>query len=158
MVSESGGNASMIDDLSRALVAEIAPEELDLFPDLAQEYHANPKPPEVTRGGDDPLGFGMEAALIATTPAVMAVVTLAFNFVTQVATDTLKDQTQTFIQEQVKRLFAGKKSGPASLELNPEQITRLRNLAASEAHRFGLKKAEADRLADALAGRLAMNR
>jgi hypothetical protein len=148
----------LVDEISKELVAEVAPEELDLFEELAQEYHANPKPPQAARGGDDALGFGLDAAMAAASPAVMAAVTACLGFVLQVATDALKDQTKTAVQAQVKTLFAGKKSGPAAINLTADQLARVRDLALGEARRFGLKKAEADRLADALAGRLAMNR
>jgi hypothetical protein len=158
MSGDTGDTTQLVDEVSRDLVGEIAPEELDLFDELAQEYHADPNPPEVTRGGDSALGFGMEAALIATSPAVMAAVTVGVGFVMQVATDALKDQTKGFIQDQVKKLFAGKKPDDVNVQLNADQLAHLRDLAAKEASRFGLKKAEADRLADAIAGRVAMSR
>jgi hypothetical protein len=145
-------------DISRDLVGEVAPEELDLFDDLAAEYRANPNPPKVTRGGDDALGFGLDAAMIASSPAVMAAVSVTLGFVIQVASDLLKDHTKTAVQDQIRKLFAGRKSGPVALTLTADQLARVRDLAASEARRFGLGRDEADRLADALAGRLAMNR
>ena len=153
----SDEQSGLVDEISKELVAEIAPEELDLFDELAAGYHANPNPPDASRGGDDALGFGLDAALIATSPAAMAAVSACLGYLLQVATDALKDQTKTAIQEQVKKLFAAKKSGPAQLHLDADQLARARSLAASEARRFGLSKADADRLADALAGRLAIN-
>lgn len=148
-----------IDEISKELVAEVAPEELDLFDELAEAYHANPNPPERTRGGgDSALGFGLDAAITAASPAAMAAVSACFGYLIQIAGDAFKDQTRDFITVQVKALFGKKASAPVQLHLDPAQLARARDLAASEARRFGLSKDEADRLANALAGRLAMNR
>jgi hypothetical protein len=154
----SDENIKEVDKIAKDLVAEVAPEELDLFDELAREYHANPRPPQVTRGGgDDALGFGLDAAVAASSPAVIAAVSACFGFALQIASDAFRDQTKDFVKDQVKKLLGGRKSGPVLLHLDAAQLAHARDLAASEARRFGLNKADADRLADALAGRLAMN-
>jgi hypothetical protein len=151
----SADEQALVAELSRELVSEVAPEELDLFDDLAGEYLANPNPPHATRGpGDDALGFGMGEALSAVTPAAMAALSVMIPLVTNMALDLFKSEGADFIRQMVKEKLSGKK--PVGFNLTPAQLQKARELAFAEAKRFGLKKAEADRLADALAGRLAM--
>ena len=161
MPSDLQDYESEVENISRDLVSELAPDELELFDDLAQEYRANPNPPDATHGTDSALGFGLDAGVVAMSPAVMAAVTGAFGFVVTIAADTLKEQSKTVIVAAVKKLFEAKKSEPAASEpapivLTPDQLREVQKIAAEQARRFGLKKDEAEKLADSLAGRLAM--
>jgi hypothetical protein len=158
MSGQPDETTQLVDAVSLELVGQFAPKELEIFDDLAQDFHDDPTPPEAKRGPESPLGFGLDAAMIATSPAVMAAVTACVAFVMNAAADALKDQTKGFIQEQVKKLFKGSQADPAKFNLTADQLKHVEELAAKEARRFGLKKAEADRLAAVLAGRLATHR
>lgn len=152
-------DSELIVQLSRELLEEVAPEELDLFDELATEYHANPVPPDRSaRTRDDALGFGLDAELIAISPAVIAAMTACLNFIVGIISESLKNQGETFINAQLKKLFEGKKPTDSSLSLDTEQLRHVRKLTLHEARRFGMGKAEADKLADALIGRLAMGK
>jgi hypothetical protein len=148
-----------ISEVSKEIVAQVAPEEVELFDDLAAEYYANPQPPDLAaRASDDPLGFGLDAGIVAATPAVMAMVSVAFGFVWQAAVDSFKTESQDFIAHKVKELFQGKKqeSAPKTLALTPAQLKEVRRLCIKEATDFGMCDKDAGQMADALAGRLAM--
>lgn len=62
------------------IVARLAPDEIDLFDELAAEFFADPRPPGKPSLRDDPCGFGADDFVVATTPAVLAVVVVTFGF------------------------------------------------------------------------------
>jgi hypothetical protein len=64
--------------ISRSVIEQVAPEELSLFADLAQEYLGDPRPPDLSsRRRDNPLASGLGGFEAAATPAVTAMVVQA---------------------------------------------------------------------------------
>src|SRR5262245_32214717 len=104
---------ALVAELAQEIIADVAPEELDLFDDLSAEYFANPKPPDMSsKSGDDALGFGIGDMLIASTPAAAAMVSVVVAFATQVIVQAASDEASDTIRERVKALFQRGK-GPA---------------------------------------------
>jgi hypothetical protein len=63
-------------------VAEVAPEELELFDELLEEHFANPEASNTpTHSEDDALAFGLESAMTVVTPVVAAVVSAVVKYV-----------------------------------------------------------------------------
>ncbi len=152
---------SFIKDISRDLVTQLAPEELDLFDELAQEYFENPKPPESlsTSIKDNPLGFGLGETIVATTPAITAVVSTIIQFLATEFVKTARDETSEMIKKKVKILFdsAGAKKGEVS-PLSDDQLEHVKKLARKQAIQFGMNAKQAENMANALAGRLALSK
>lgn len=71
MWTETTEGRKFVQEISKSLVIQIAPEELDLFDELVEEYFQDPTPPNVSSSTpDDPLGFGSAETLVAITPAM----------------------------------------------------------------------------------------
>ncbi|HEY0601324.1 MAG TPA: hypothetical protein VGD58_00370 [Herpetosiphonaceae bacterium] len=68
---------------SQAIIAGVAPEELAFFSELAEEYFADPTPPQSGRAPDDPAGAGLTDLLSAATPAALAMVNSALAYIRQ---------------------------------------------------------------------------
>ncbi len=65
----------LIEDISRQVVAQVAPEEIDIFEPLLAAYLADPTPPDLSvTTHHDPTSMGLDEVLVAVTPAVAAVV------------------------------------------------------------------------------------
>lgn len=149
---------SLIDDLSRSAVGQVAPEELDMFDELSQEYYDDPTPPDPNEeASDDALGFGMGAMLAAMTPAATAATTLLISFLVQVVVQSVADEGADRIRNTVRRML-GKEVPPDTPEvgLSREQLAEAKRMTYEEAVRFGVDESEAERLASALVGRLAL--
>lgn len=65
---------SFTKSIARLIVAQVAPQELPLFPDLAELYFDDPTPPDLSPTSHyDPLSMGLGEVLVAVTPAATAV-------------------------------------------------------------------------------------
>jgi hypothetical protein len=64
---------SVIADVARMLIAQVAPQELPLFRAISAAYFAAPDKPIKFEGGkDNPLGFGPGGTVTVTTPAILS--------------------------------------------------------------------------------------
>ena len=161
MDNNASQNRELVAALSMDIVAEVAPEELDLFDDLVDEYYEDPSPPDMSASArDSALGFGLGGALAAATPAATAMVSAVLGLVVQVATQAFQDESSDFIRDKVKSLFGGKKvetTTDAPIPLTQDQLRRMREAALAEAQKFGMSGDEAERMADALFRRMAVS-
>lgn len=172
---------AFITELSREIVSELAPEELDLFGELVQEYYDDPSPPDLSAGGsDEPLGFGPGEILVAVTPAATAMVVAVFGYVLKAVVNQFKDEGAAYAKKWVQELFEERKKKekkpareaksedqeeavPAQIvENNPtpltqEQLKYAHQLAVEEAARFGIGGSESQAMADALLRRLVLS-
>lgn len=159
MWTETTEGRELIQEISMKVVTEIAPEELDLFEELMQEYFNDPNPPEPSRApDDDPLGFGLSEVIVASTPVAAAMASAVLGYVITEVIKATKDEGATLIKAKVKALFSrGKhdeKSGSPSL--TKQQLEQIKILARKQAGRFGIKPDLSARMADALIGSLAL--
>jgi hypothetical protein len=162
MWTDTTENRAFVTELSKEIVAEVAPEELALFDQLVTDYYQNPAPPDLThRADDDALGFGLGEVLTAASPAATAMVSAVLGFVMQQAINAFHDESSDFIRSKVKGLFKRDKdkdqpSAGDALPFTRQQLKQARELALQEATRYGMEQAEAERMADALLRRLAL--
>ena len=175
MLTHPDSLKALITDYSRQVVAQVAPEEGDMFDELSGGYFANPTPPpQNAKPADDDLGFGMAEALVAATPAATAMVSAVLTYVMGEVIKTSQEEAATVLKEKIKRLFAGfsktpeppgakgkeagappKKEKEAVAPLTKEQFEAVKAAAVREGRAFGLGKAEAEKMALALIGVLA---
>jgi len=165
MWTETTEGRKFIQEVSKSIVVQIAPEELDLFDDLVSEYLQDPTPPDLTTGAkDDPLGFGLAETLVAITPAAMAIVNIVLNHLMTESVKAAQEESAEVIKKKIKALFNPEKKDDRSANkletdlppLTKEQLEQVRKLARKQAIAFGIAPAKASQMVDALVGSLAL--
>jgi hypothetical protein len=153
---------NLIADVAREIVADIAPDELDLFDVSAEAYLDNPDQAAAT-AGDEMLGFGGGAELEMMTPVVLSITSGVVAFLVNSALTTAKAEGQAVVQEQVRQLFRrfrprtpAATTGPSPL--SPKQLAQVRQVALDVATRMQVAPEQARLLADATVGQLVLAR
>lgn len=158
MWMDSPERRELIEALSRDIVATVAPEEVDLFDELLEEYFESPQPPdESVSASDDPLGFGVSGAIIAVTPAAAAMVSGVFNYLITEMFDAVKEKTAQEIKELIWGLINPQKLGKSPSPLTREQLRQIKDLASKQAMEFGIIENQAEKMANALVGSLVLS-
>lgn len=166
MWTDTPDGRKLIQELSKNIVVEIAPEEMDLFDELVAEYFHDPTPPDLTaKPKDDPLGFGLGEVLIAVTPAATAMVNAVLNHLFTESVNAAKEESADIVKIKIKKLFhpERKDEKPATKDdkevrpLNKEQLEQVKKLARKQAIKFGIHSDKAEKMANALVGSLALS-
>jgi hypothetical protein len=159
MWTDTEEGRAFIAEVSKNVVSQVAPEELDLFDDLVQEYFDDPTPPDPEEAAsDDALGFGLGGALVAATPAVAAMANVVLGFLLTEVINIAKDQAGGMAVEKLRAHFSTRgESGTGSPPLTTEQLVKVKQLASDQAKAFGMDDDEARKMADALVGSLALS-
>ena len=159
MWTESAEGRKLIRELSKEIVIEIAPEEMDLFDELVEEYFEDPSPPKPSSPQrDDPLGFGIEESLVAATPAAAAVVSVVINYLLSEFLKVAESERTEQVKRRIKDLFGSKKREKVAADpLTKEQLEEIRKLARKQAIVSGMKPEKADQMANALIGSLVLD-
>jgi hypothetical protein len=153
MWSDTPEGRQVIGEVSKDIVGQIAPEELEMFDELLDDYFENPAP---VRTDDEGLGFGGDL-LVAMTPVVAALVEISITFVLSEVIKTAKEESTTFIANKVKAIFNPTKNKNGALPtLTPEQLKKVKELIRKEATRGGMKSNQAEDVALRITARLAM--
>jgi hypothetical protein len=171
MWSDTPEGRQFIQDVSRNVVGEVAAEELELFPELAADYFANPQSARSQPPKDDALGFGLETVAVLT-PVVLAMTKAVIGFVSAQVLQTAKDESASLLKEKIKAVFASLRKGaglPTEKEtpatsappvtaptLNRGQLEQIKKLAVAEAVSFGVKPEDAEKMSLSLIGSLAL--
>lgn len=142
-------------ELSRQLVSEFAPEELEMFDELYTDYKKHPTGLSAERGTDDALGSGLGELVVAVTPAASAMVTAVLSFVVSEVLKASQEEAGEKIKAKVRAVF-NPKTPPKAAPLSPEQLDEVRKLAAKRAVDFGLSPEKAKQMALALVGSLSI--
>ncbi|MFD6231333.1 hypothetical protein ACFWFZ_31405 [Streptomyces sp. NPDC060232] len=136
--------------LARSAVADIAPDELELFDQTAQAFFARPVPRRAVTL-QDPAGMGLESVVGVLSGVALAVATSVLQ---HIAVQTA-DRTRS-----VFRLGRRREAAPSAPNPEPVSVTRLgelRELARKRGMELGLSADRAELLADALVGGLALS-
>lgn len=166
MWTDTPEGRKLIQELSKGIVAETAPEEMDLFDELVTEYFQNPTPPDLSaKPKEDPLGFGLNELLIVVTPAAAEIVRSVLNHLMTETMEAAKDESAEMVKKKVKKLFnpENKNEKPAKKDdgevrpLNKEQLEQVKKLARKQAIKFGIGPDKAEKMANALVGSLALS-
>lgn len=161
MWTETTEGRKFIKDISKHIVAESAPEELELFNELIAEYFADPTPPDLTdSGSDDALAFGIGEVLVAVTPAIAAMVTAVLTYVLTEATEVIKVESAEKIKKRIKNIFSPEKKDKEDSDrpqpLTKDQLEQVKKLARRQAKKFGMEPAQANKMAEALIGAIVL--
>ena len=163
----AGSDRALVEEFAQAVLAEVAPEELAIFSDTAEEYFADPDAVLNPARRDEAVGFGLDLALL--TPYVLAVATPVLTFLAQTVLAAVKEESKPVIADLVRRLFRraapGSDAGPGSpapeagpVALTPAQAGQVREVALARASDLGLPPEQARLLADSVVGGLAVAR
>ena len=142
-------------EVSKQLVSKFAPEELEIFDELYSDYQKHPVPPQAERGADDPLGSGLGEVIVAVTPAASAMATAVVSFVVSEVIKASQAEASETIKSKVKAVFNPKAPENAA-PLSPDQLEKVRKLAAKRAVDFGLSPEKAKQMSLALVGSLSI--
>jgi hypothetical protein len=154
MWTETTDGRQLITDLSKQMVTQVAPEELDLFDELIEEYFDDPSPPDLSESDDDDaLGFGLNEVVVAITPAAAAAASSAVGYILTEVLKSAQEESAAVLAKKVRKLFDPKDKTGA---LTTEQLRQIRRLALSQAKVFGMEAGQARSMADALVGSLAL--
>lgn len=158
MWTKSSEGRKLIQEISKDIIVEIAPEEMDLFDDLVTEYFQNPAPPDYSASPkDDPLGFGIGETLIAVAPAAAAMVDVVLNHLLNESVRAAQEESAGLVKRKIKALFnMEQKNTKDPIPLTKEQLEQVRRLARKQAIKFGIPPEKAERMANALIGLLAL--
>lgn len=155
MWTETAEGQQLIGEVSRDLVTQVAPEEMEMFDDLLQDYFQYPTPPDA---GDDPLGFGGDV-LVVVTPVVTAVVGAVVTFLWNEIVKTAKEEGSAFIAEKVKAFFHPPKETQAdSSGLTRAQLQHIKEIVQKGAVRRGMRAKKAEDLALLVVAKIALNK
>lgn len=153
MWNETPESKQLVTKVSKELVADIAPEELELVDELLEDYYSNPV---VHRGSDSPLGFGSEL-LAASTPVIAMALQTLFNFVLNEVWVSAQKEGAVLIAQKMKALLnPSKETAEPALGLTREQLEKAKRLIKKEAIRGGMKPKKAEDLATKIVGRIAL--
>jgi hypothetical protein len=156
----------LIAEMSRDVVAEVAPDELSLFRMNSSAYFKNPKKAlESQEAKDDALGFGIEAAVPLLTPIVIAVVSEVITHLEQSLSTHLASGAEGAVSGGLRSVFkrggkgtaAPAQLSPAQLspaQLSPAQLAEVRDIAFKKARQLKLPETQAAMLADSVVGGL----
>ena len=159
MWTETPEGHALIRDITQTIVTQVAPEELDLFDELLQEYFTNPQPAPQTTSSDDPLGFGVGEVVAAITPAAAAMVSVVLSYLLPEVLKVSSQESAALIMARAKKLFQRMIGKTDTLPpLTHAQLTHVKNLACQQALKFGVKAKIAEQMATALAGSLALTK
>jgi hypothetical protein len=159
--------AALTAELSREVLAELAPHELPLFQPISQAYFADPRRAGAGSGKDEMLGFGVAGAEALVTPALLAIVSQVVAFLFEQVKESASKEGSALAIEWV-RWVMGRARPPAVASalaataagvpagLTTAQIARVREMVIKRAAELKVAPAKAELLADAVAGKLAV--
>lgn len=142
MLTETQEGRQLLAQLSKDLVSEIAPNELEHFDELLSNYYKHP--PGKIHSNDDQMGFG-GSIMVAATPVLAMALNGAVEYLITEVIKSAKAESAAIIAEKVKGFFIREKeSQRQELSLSKEQLTTLKEIVKKELRRGGmnLKKSE----------------
>jgi hypothetical protein len=156
----------LIAELSRRVVADVAPEERRAFQAISEAYFKNPEKTLKGDGGDDQLlGWGLAEISLLLTPIILEVVKEVLkDLLTDQLKESIKKNSATLLEKLhmfIKRLFGAKSSQsdpPLTTQLslnagNPlsqEQLKQAHQRARESAIQMGVDPDKATLIADSV--------
>ena len=156
---ENSAGTLLVTEVARDVLSEIAPEEMPIFPAARRAYFADPAAAvRQLHAKDSVLGFGMEALAVAATPAVLAILSEVFGFLTRVAAKAVEDGLSQEIPQLIKAMFKKFHSSAPDVPsvLTREQMGQIHSNVLLAAKKLRLPAEKAQSLADAVTAQLVL--
>jgi len=156
------GNSSdttLVADVARDVVSEIAPQEMPIFAAASRAYFADPDAAlKHFRSKDYVLGFGLDAMAVLLTPVVLQVMSEVIEFLTRIAKKAVEDGVQKEASQLVAAMFAKFHSSKPAIPsvLTREQIGLIHGNVLSAAKKLRLPVDKAQSLANAVTAQLVL--
>ena len=150
-----GIDFELIDDLARDLVSSIVPAELPLFPATSKRFREHPA--TQPGGRDDILAFGPAELVAFMTPIIWMTTAQVVEFVGEAVKESASEHAGGVVTRLARRAF-GKGLGDKEkrVKLTAPQLAEVRSVALKKALSLQLPREQAQLLADALVGTLAV--
>lgn len=145
-------------DLARAVVEEVAPDEVGLFPERCRAYFRR-----WGSNGKDPLSMGLDAWTSVVTFAALGTVQSVLIFIGAEFKKGIEEEGASTIRAWVKRGF--RRLGPADTDteakpvadsLTRQQLALVRDYAREQGIKFKMSPDKAGKMADTIVARLAL--
>jgi hypothetical protein len=157
---DTAAERNLIRDVSRDVLAQLAPNELPLFTTISAAWFADPQAAQkASRNGDAALGFGPDPFSVLFAPLVLQVVSELLPMLGNIA---LK-ATETVIGEEVsiavRKMFRhGDADAPADAApiLTSKELGEVHRHVIAAGKRLRIEPAQAQRLADAVVAQFVM--
>ena len=139
--------------LSYEIVKEMAPEELDLFDDIKEEFLENPDDFIKKDSGkkEKMLGFGGGVGEVFVTVTILPLIWGIFAQIAKKGIESLTEEGSKAAAEWIKNKREGKKGQPSK-----EKLKEIRDYVCQNAYSAGLDKDRARILADSFIGKLTL--
>ena len=141
--------------LSKEVVSEIAPDELDLYQDIEEEFFKNPNAfiEKDSKKKEKMLGFvgtgiGEQFLTMTVLPIVLGVI----GYVGTAGIEALKKEASKALARKIEKKFAEKES--TDNHISKDKIGEIREYAFNKAKSLGMDVERAGILADSLIGKL----
>jgi hypothetical protein len=158
-MSSGTSERSLVVEVSRDLVATLAPGEMAVFRPVSTAFYDDPAKLR-SETGDAMLGFGPGEVVILITPVVLTVMGEVVSFLVSEVGKALPQAMSTSIDGGVRALFRKFHSpgdAPSAVHgLTHDQLARVRSIAFEKARQGGVSEHRAELLADATVGSLVL--
>jgi hypothetical protein len=135
MWTETTESQHLVGEITKGLVADLAPQELEFADELLAEYRQNPGR---TLSEDDPLGFG-DGLIVALTPVVALAVQAVLKFLADEVIHAARQESSALIVQKVKAFFGtAEEKKKAGVSLTQDALAKIRSLVKKEAVRGGM--------------------
>jgi hypothetical protein len=141
------------DELARAVIARIAPDELPQFTLVAQTFHrASRRQRWRAARRNEPLGIGADGVVaLLSVPTLYVSVKLADKLAQEAA-----NEAATWLTKLVNRVFRRRVSSPRTWRPEHAELVAIREVAAKRARQLGLTDEQVDIIADGIVAELAI--
>jgi hypothetical protein len=145
---------ALVGELTQLVLDRVAPDELVIFDETAEEYFQDPHAVLDSRRREEAVGFGLDLALL--TPYVLAVATSVVGWLVTTIAEVARDESKPVVASFIRRLFRrGDETAHDAKPVQPltlEQARSMRDIAYQRAKALGLVDGQATLIADSLVG------
>jgi hypothetical protein len=156
---ESSANTALVTEVARDVLSEIAPQEIPILAAASRAYFANPAAAlRQASSKDNVLGFGIEAAAVVVTPAVLFVMSEVLDSLTRVAKKAIEEGLTEEIPQVIKAMFRKFHSSAPAVPsvLTKEQLALIHGNVQLAAKKLRLSTDQARSLANAVTAQLVL--
>jgi hypothetical protein len=149
----SEGNRALIGDLAQDVLADVAPQEVPIYPAVSRAYFADPaRALKRRRTGDAALGFGADSLTVLMTPVVLHILSGVFEILTDAAKKAVEEGLAKEIPEALKAMLRRFGLSAASIPspLGKVQLELIRETVLQEARKLQLPEDKIEAIANAV--------
>ena len=137
--------------LSYEIIKEVAPDELDLFDDLKEEYLKNPDAflEKDSKKKEKMLGFGGGVGEVFITTTILPLIWGVVAHIGKAGIESLKNESAKALEEKIKEKIEGK-----AVHTSNQKIKELRDYIFKNALSLGMDEKKAGLYADSIIGKM----